>query len=375
MSDPPPPPTGGPPPGWYPDPGTGTGLRWWDGTAWTEHVGDTPPPPGSGPALPGGRPGHGLIAPGEWLREAVRVGKARAGHFFPLVVLLMVPTTLLNGMALWLALRKAVITTDSDAGTITFDNPGGSAGLYALVGLTSLLVATATLVLIVASARQAQAELAEHPEPWSASLAGAGARLGRALGVGAALLVILGGLYGMVVASLVFAPALVLLTFPLWLVGSLLAVVRLSLAPVAAALAPSGTGSVGISWELTRGRFWPVLGRCLLLVLVGLMLSLLASFVATPFAAIGGAGASGLQPGAERIPVEELLGSNPAVLAIRQLFGALGNGAATVLWGIALSLLYRNLAGPIEPTAEAVGSGEGGGGGGLAITGAGPADV
>ncbi|MEZ5409687.1 MAG: DUF2510 domain-containing protein [Acidimicrobiales bacterium] len=372
MSDPPPPPTGGPPPGWYPDPGTGAGLRWWDGTAWTEHVGEPPPAPGTG-AVPSG-PRHGLTAPGEWLREAVRIGKARAGHFFPLVVLLMVPTTLLNGLALWLALREAVITTDADAGTIAFDNPGGSAGLYVLVGLSSLLVAVASLVLIVASARQAQAELDERPEPWSVSLAGTGARLVRSLGVGAALLGILGVLYGMVAASIAFAPALVLLTFPLWLVGSVLALVRLCLAPVAAALAPPGTRALRISWDLTQGRFWAVFGRCLLLVLVGLMLSVLASLVASPFAAIGGEGASSLQPGAERIPLEELLGSNPAVLAIRQLFGALGNGAATVLWGIGLSLLYRNLSGPVEEPAGGVEPGDGGGGG-LAATGAGPADV
>ena len=26
------------PPGWYPEPSAGAGLRWWDGSAWTEHV-------------------------------------------------------------------------------------------------------------------------------------------------------------------------------------------------------------------------------------------------------------------------------------------------------------------------------------------------
>jgi Protein of unknown function (DUF2510) len=31
-----------PPPGWYPDPGN-DGLRWWDGTRWTDHRAAGPP--------------------------------------------------------------------------------------------------------------------------------------------------------------------------------------------------------------------------------------------------------------------------------------------------------------------------------------------
>jgi hypothetical protein len=34
---PPPPPSTGPPSGWYADPDSGEGLRWWDGQRWTEH--------------------------------------------------------------------------------------------------------------------------------------------------------------------------------------------------------------------------------------------------------------------------------------------------------------------------------------------------
>ncbi len=30
-------------PGWYPDPWGGQGLRWWDGSNWTEHVQGQPP--------------------------------------------------------------------------------------------------------------------------------------------------------------------------------------------------------------------------------------------------------------------------------------------------------------------------------------------
>lgn len=38
-----------PPSGWYPDPGGGGGLRWWDGKAWTSHAS---PPPGRAPGPP-----------------------------------------------------------------------------------------------------------------------------------------------------------------------------------------------------------------------------------------------------------------------------------------------------------------------------------
>lgn len=45
--------TSGPPAAWYADPGGSGGLRYWDGTAWTEHV--TAPPGRAG--------GHGSIIP------------------------------------------------------------------------------------------------------------------------------------------------------------------------------------------------------------------------------------------------------------------------------------------------------------------------
>ena len=50
---------GHPPAGWHPDP-HGSGLRWWDGAAWTEHVSPTPQQPlpissAADPRVPSGR--------------------------------------------------------------------------------------------------------------------------------------------------------------------------------------------------------------------------------------------------------------------------------------------------------------------------------
>jgi hypothetical protein len=37
--------TQSPPPGWYTDPSNGTGMRWWDGTAWSMNTMPMPEPP------------------------------------------------------------------------------------------------------------------------------------------------------------------------------------------------------------------------------------------------------------------------------------------------------------------------------------------
>jgi hypothetical protein len=106
-------------------------------------------------------------------------------------------------------------------------------------------------------------------------------------------------------------------------------------------------GCLATSWNLTRQRFWAMLGRMALLLLISISLSLVTSLAATPFTAIaGGSGAAGFEPGAEEFRFAELLGDNPAIFAIGQLFSAMGNGASTVVWAVGLLLIYRELKGP-----------------------------
>lgn len=343
------PPPSGPPPGWYTDPATGHGFRWWDGTAWTDQTVAT-----LGPATVGSAAGQRLTPPGHWLREALRLGLSRAGHLFPLVVVLSVPASLLFGAAFWYALHDAVITSDTATGRFSFSNPGSGPARYALVGVTVVVSLLASAVLSAAAIHQAQAALEEEPEPWSASLQAALRRLPAVLVAAFAVGFALVGLYLLMLASAKASPTLILLTFPLWVVGSALAGVRLSLAMAGAVVAPSPRGVLSRSWELTRTRFWALLGRLVLLMLAGLSVLFLAEVVASPLIAIAGGGAkTTVTPGATRIALADVLGDNPAAFAIGQLFNALGGGAATILAGIATLLLYRELGGPTIPVAEA----------------------
>ncbi|MGF1597701.1 MAG: DUF2510 domain-containing protein [Acidimicrobiales bacterium] len=335
---PPPPPPTSPPPGWYPDPTTGVGFRWWDGLSWTEQTTAQVGPSPVGPPQVG-----------EWMSELTRTVTDRAGHFFPMIVLLAIPPGLLNGVAVWYVLRNAVLVTNSDTGEFSFTNPGAGPELYAVVVISFLALVVATVYLAVAASRQARAQHDGAPEIWSASMLDGLRRLPRALGftalVGGALVLA----YVVMIVIGVAAPVTLILSFPVWLVGSFLIATRLSLGIIGASLAPAGVSALAASWHATGGRFWTVLGRLVLLVIISISLSLVTSVAATPFLAIGGGGASSpAGANGDELRLADLMGDNPATFAIGQLFSALGNGVATVVWAIGLTLLYRDLGGPVE---------------------------
>lgn len=345
MSEPPPPtspPPRQPPAGWYPDPQSGgRGFRWWDGTTWTEIWTEQPETKTKA---------ESLTPIGDWLGQLIRTVTSRAGHYLPMVVILVVPTAILNGHSAWVAFRDGVLTSDPDTEALAYSNPDASTVWYVVAGGSLVLLLAALVVLSVGAARQADASLDEEPEEWSVSVRAALRRSHRALGVSAVLLAVLIGLYGLVLVSATYAPVLILVAFPLWLVGSAVVSVRFSLAVIVASLAPSNVGCLRTSMTLSRSHFWPLMGRMALLTMFSISLVLMMQIIAAPFVAIGGgAGTTPIDLSADEMQLIDVLGDNPAVFAIQQLFNGLAYGAAMVMWAVGFVLIYRDLSGPREP--------------------------
>ncbi|MEL7158041.1 MAG: hypothetical protein AAFN30_15790, partial [Actinomycetota bacterium] len=280
------------------------------------------------------------------------LASSRAGHFFTMIVTLVVPATLINGLASFYAFRGLVITSDAEAETFSVSNDQASASNYALAAVTYLMLLVAGIILTLAATRQAWAQSNDEAEPWSDSVRAAFGRLGRAVGNLLVVGAVLFGLYLVLVISVAVSPALLLITFPVWLVAVFWFGARFCLVSTAATLAPRGTGCLRTSWDLTATRVRSLIGRMAVLTLFSVSLWLLMRIVAAPFVAIAGAPEPvDLDAGADELRVGELLGDNPATFAIGQLFGALGNGTALVLWAVGLALVYRDLRGPVEPAA------------------------
>ncbi len=353
MTDPPPP--TGPPPGWYPDPTSGQGFRWWDGAAWTEQTIESVGQPATD---------SGLGSVNEWINEVLRLARTRAGNFLPMIVVLIVPAGLLNGLMVWWGLQDVVVLTDAETDQISVEGLGDNA--IALVGglVTFLASLVAGAVVAVATVRQTWTLLDDDPEPWSESMRAALGRLPRTLIVTAALLGVIVATYFVVAIGATVAPLSLLLTVPLGVAAVVWVVIRWSLAFVAVAKAPAGVRPLPTSWRLTGGRFWGLLGRTLLVGFIGVTFWLMASLISTPFTALAGGsgGTSTIEPGAEEIRLDEVLPDNPATFAIGQLFSSLANGASVVVWAIGMALLYRRLSGPVEAIEPVPSSGPDGGG-------------
>ncbi len=272
--------------GWYVDPEQALTWRYWDGTAWTLHRSPMWVPPVRDP--------RSLSV---WFEDAVAAVKAcvrRIGLLLAAVWLLVGAVGLLVFVATFNSGRgrelRRLVDLDSTFSPFTTTNTTEltqaeadrawelTQDIFWSVLPWLILLAVVAGILVVWSV--AVVALAVRSDvDGVADLAGAAVRrvpavVGSALVVSAifagalalpwfsvVVLVVAGGGGAAIVLTLVFVVLLTLVLL-VWLWG------RLSLAPVIAAVGGRGVG-VRRSWELTDGQFWFVVGRLLLIGLVG----------------------------------------------------------------------------------------------------------
>jgi hypothetical protein len=325
----------GPEPGWYPDPVTGTGHRYWNGVAWTDdHSADAGADADVG----------GLQSVGPWLSETFRLVFGRVGHLFVLIVLLTVPAGLLTGAILYSTFSDGVLLIETDANDVTtgFDVTGidGSDGLIA--ALTVFLNRVAGVVLAAAVSRHIVFARTDRAESWSSSLLGGAKRTPRVLGVALLLVVVFAlGVVVLLVGPILF-PFLYIVTIPAFVVGGLWVWARLTLATTAAAVAPNGVGSIANSLKLSKGLVPPLIGRLLLLVVITLAVQFIASVATAPFAS------GSIEAGATEMAFRDIMGGNPYSYALQQVIGAIASGFSAALFGAGMALIYLDLGGQLH---------------------------
>lgn len=313
--------------GWYPDPVTGTGHRYWNGFAWTdEHSLD-----------PGGT-GGGIQPVGPWFGESMRLVLDRSFDLFKLIAVLILPSGLLSGILIYFAIRDARVLFSYDSDDVITDVgfDGFNSGIAIWAVLAFLLNLLASFVLAAAVSRQVVFARTDRPEPWTQSLVGGLKRSPRVLGVS----ILLGlGLFLLLFFTALFWP-LILITMPL----AVFFIVRLSLATTSAAVAPVSTGAVANSIRLTSTFAWAILGRLLLMLLVVFAAQLVIGMVSAPFT---GGGAT-FENGDPELALGDIFGSNLGVLGFQQIVGGLVSGFASAFYGAGMAVLYLDRGGELD---------------------------
>lgn len=319
-----------PPTGWYPDPEQPGMLRFWDGTAWTEHRA-----PDYLPASP--------RRIGDWLGLSFSTAWRCVVPLLALAALLVVVPAVPFALTLHSLLGEVVV----DGGR--FDGLNDSAVIPTVAAGAGMVVGL--VVFAVAASHQLVYAQRGHRVSWTRSLAVGLGRAAQTTALLVALTLLPVVVFVVGVASPTAGVSLLMILAALALGAAV--VVAGVFVPVAAATSPQGTRLLVGSAGVAKGRVGAIIGRLLLLSLVSLLVTLAGSLVVSPItAAVGGLDPNDIQLAddgtIESVVMDELLpGANGFALyiAVSSLVQAVG----MAVWFAGLAVIYLDVRAPLRP--------------------------
>lgn len=332
-----PPPLEPPLANWYPDPDKPGALRYWDGEQWTQH-----------------RHTHGKLSDiGGWLSATFNVGFEKFVPSFIVHAIVAIPTSVaLISLLVW-AIGDLTFIPDNDLSNFEdFSDLGGEfvgleGGRFAIAAGVGIVAILAQAVVWMVISRLMQVAHQQREETLGTSVRHS---LGRAPHfLGASAMLIAGAFVGLVLIGLVTAASpgfgllLILASVPL----AIFVAVKLCFLTVAAVASPDGRNLIRLSAERSKGRFWAIFGRVLLLVvsltIAGAMLGAVTGFFTDPVVS----NSVDFIDGADPIVFRDLFPSASA-LVFSSVVGALVRSLTAIFSVSGFTRLYLDAGGPTD---------------------------
>lgn len=250
-----------PPAGWYPDPHRPGTQRWWNGSTWHEES-------TNGAAAVGDR----LPDVGAWLSSAFGAGLSRWRATALVALVTTVPASVLVSIAASRLVRGVVIFDDGVEGWSN-DRLPVAIGLLTLASVLGFLGTLALTVLMLRSVdgdKVSGGSTGEMRAGWSA-ITESIRILPRAFGWSMIVMIVFVATLGVVVLVAIAAGAVAVLLVIVAAPFAIYLGVRLVFLGVAIVDRPGQP--FGRTMEVTRGRWWAVFGRLLLLGLISWLIS------------------------------------------------------------------------------------------------------
>jgi hypothetical protein len=281
-------------------------------------------------------PDLGLPAVSDWIRESGRLLRDRGGQVAAAGLAILVLPSIMLTVSLWNALADVRIDESEVSGW-------DSAQALPLV-ITGIVYVFAWFLFVQACTRQLLAGGVGRAEAWGDSVGAALVTLPRLVGYGLLAAIGLAVAWVVTVTIAVAAPVLLVVVVPAAVAAVVWVAVKLGFLVAAASGAARGTNLLRVSMAVSRGRFWPVAGRLLLVFALGWVAVFALNILTVPLTARGDweSGVEIDDDGTIRSLVFTDLFPNMGFLAVMVVMGTLVQGVQTAIVTAGSVLLYRD---------------------------------